>query len=61
MEISNERIKEFQEAYRIDFGEAISAAEAREMLTRVVNAYCLLLRPLPGEESEGRGSGRSDA
>lgn len=46
MAITNERLREFQEAYKQDFDEDISPEEAREMLSRLVTFYELLLRPL---------------
>jgi hypothetical protein len=49
MELSNECLREFQEAYEIDFGEQIALDEAREMLTRLVTFYELVSRLLPGE------------
>ena len=52
MEISNKRLREFQEAYKKEFNEEVSLEESREMLTRVVTLYQLLSRPLPGEENE---------
>lgn len=52
MEITNERLREFQEAYKQDFGEDISPEEAREMLSRLATFYELLLRPLPNNDDE---------
>ena len=50
MTITVERLREFQDAYKADFGEEITVEEAREMLSRLVTLYELLLRPLPHEE-----------
>lgn len=50
MKIDDERLREFQEAYQQDFGEAISLDAAREMLSRVVTLYTALRRPLPSED-----------
>lgn len=52
MNITEERLREFQEAYKTDFGEEISQEEAREMLSRVVTLYELLMRPLPDDSKE---------
>ena len=50
MQITNDRLRDFQEAYAADFGDQISIEEAREMLNRLVGLYELLLRPLPTPE-----------
>lgn len=52
MMISNERLEEFQDAYRDDFGADISTEEAREILSRLVTLYDLLRRPFPDGEEE---------
>ena len=41
---SMERLEQFQQAYQQDFGECISADEAREMLSRLVTFYALVDR-----------------
>ena len=51
MQISDERLKEFQEAYKKDFGEDISIEEAREIASRLIDLYQLLAQPLPNEKS----------
>jgi hypothetical protein len=52
MEITIERLREFQDAYKKDFGEDFSPEEAREMLSRLVTFYELLLRPLPHNDEQ---------
>jgi hypothetical protein len=52
MEITNERLREFQDAFRKDFGEDVSPEEAREMLSRLVTFYELLSRPLPDNHEQ---------
>ena len=52
MKIRDDRLKEFQDAYKADFGEEITIAEAREMLSRLVTLYELLLRPFPESQIE---------
>lgn len=47
MNITEQEIRDFQEAYEIDFGEEISPDEAREMLMRLVQFFELITRPLP--------------
>jgi hypothetical protein len=47
MTITPEELHAFQEAYKIDFGEAITEDEAREMLTRLVLFYERMAQPLP--------------
>jgi hypothetical protein len=54
MMISNERLEEFQDAYRDDFGADISAEEAREILSRLVTLYDRLRRPFPDEKEDGK-------
>ena len=44
MEIASHRLTEFCAAYQQDFGESISADEAREMLSRLVTFYALVDR-----------------
>ncbi len=50
MPFSDDRLREMQEAYKEDFGEEISLAEASEILFRLVTFYELISRPLPREE-----------
>lgn len=50
MHISDERLKEFQEAYEADFNEEITKEEAREMLSRLTKLYELLIQPLPSDQ-----------
>jgi hypothetical protein len=50
MNIADARLQEFQEAYKMDFGEDISEEEAREMLSRLVTVIAILARPLPKVE-----------
>ena len=47
MAVSQHRVEEFREAYRKEYGEDISEAEARDMFTRLVVLYEMLARPLP--------------
>jgi hypothetical protein len=47
MTVSQQRVEEFREAYRKEYGEDISEAEARDMLTRLVVLCEMLARPLP--------------
>jgi hypothetical protein len=47
MEISDDVVKEFQDAYEVDFGETVTESEARDMLLRLVLLYERLARPLP--------------
>jgi hypothetical protein len=51
MNITNDRVRAFQEAYKEDFGEEIPMDEAREVAERVLNLYLLLSRPLPSERA----------
>jgi hypothetical protein len=52
MMISDTRLREFQEAYKQDFGEQITLEQAREMLSRLVALYEALARPLPEEAGD---------
>ncbi len=60
MEITTTRLHEFQEAYEHDFGETITQDEAREMLTRLVTLYELVMRPLPVSKDEASSQGRPE-
>ncbi|OGZ11080.1 MAG: hypothetical protein A2942_02485 [Candidatus Lloydbacteria bacterium RIFCSPLOWO2_01_FULL_50_20] len=59
MNISDDRLREFQDAYKEDFGDNISPAEAREMLSRLTTLYESLLRPLP-DRPQGEDFTRRD-
>jgi hypothetical protein len=52
MLIPDERLREFQVAYRKDFGEEISPADARAMMHQLIAFYELVSRPYPGEFDE---------
>jgi hypothetical protein len=56
MEITDERLREYQYAYAKDFGEEISLPDAREQLSRLVTLYELILRPFP-EKKKGQNAG----
>jgi hypothetical protein len=58
MQLSDERLRQFHEAYKDDFGEEITLDQAREMLTRLVTLYEVLLRPLPGSQGESAAKSR---
>jgi hypothetical protein len=58
MQFSDERVREFQEAYKEEFGEEISSDDAREMLRRLVTLYEVLLRPLPERKEEEAGEAK---
>jgi len=49
MPIPNNRIAQFTDAWKQEFGETLSEAEARVTLGHLVDLYRLVLRPLPGE------------
>jgi hypothetical protein len=44
-----QRVREFQEAYREEFGEELTTGEASIRLHRLVELYQLISRPLPPE------------
>jgi len=46
--ISEERIEEFRRIYKKAYGEDLAVAEAREIASRLVALYRLLMQPLPG-------------
>lgn len=52
MKISDQDLEGFRSIYAKEFSETITLPEAREMATRLVNLYLLLLRPLPGEQGQ---------
>lgn len=47
MNFTDEELRQFQDAYSIDFGDTLTADEARDMLTRLVLLYERLAQPLP--------------
>lgn len=49
MQLNDEDIREFTALYTQEFGETISEVEAREMGSRVLDLYTILMRPLPHE------------
>lgn len=52
MQISLERLVEFQQIWKQEFGEEISTAEAREAATRLVRFYDLIMRPLANQQKD---------
>lgn len=48
MELTDEDIREFIDAWKKDFGETISTAEARKHASALMELCLLLARPLPG-------------
>ncbi len=53
MQLDNEAIKAFQEAYKKDFGKEISAEEAEAMGQRLISLFSVIYKPIPKLESEG--------
>ena len=53
--ISDGRLREFVEAYREEYNEEISLNEAREMLSRLVELYLHVARPLPINTTATKG------
>jgi len=51
MELSQEAIDEFKEIYKKEFGEEISDDDAREMGTRLLRVFRVLLEVV-GKEAE---------
>ena len=47
-----QRIREFQEAYKQEFDEELTAGETSVMLTQLVQFYLNVSRPLPPDPSE---------
>lgn len=60
MEITDARLREFQVAYEQDFGETITQDEAREMLTRLVTLYELVMCPVPVPKDEASEASSHD-
>lgn len=52
MQTSAERIEEFQRLYRDAYGQEISLDKARDMATRLVEFYRIIMRPLPGVDAK---------
>ena len=47
MPASDQRIRQFIDAWKEEFGEELSEAEAGLRLAELVEFYCLVARPLP--------------
>jgi hypothetical protein len=63
MQLSDESVGRFIEAYKKSHGEVLPEAEARIMATNLINLYRLILQPLPPakpEEPPRRGWVRSE-
>jgi hypothetical protein len=51
MQLTEDNIKKFQQAYKKDFnGEEISRANPEELMGRTISLYLLLMKPLPAEK-----------
>lgn len=50
MILTTEAIKDFQEAYKRDFGEEISAEEAEAMGQRLISLFSVIYKPIPKSE-----------
>lgn len=53
MEITDERLDDFIDAWELAFAERLSREEARRTATRLVNFYRLIVRPVPAVASLG--------
>lgn len=51
MQITDDDIRRFQEIWREEFAEEISADEAREHIARLDTLYLLFLRPSMSEDT----------
>ena len=49
MQLTEDDVREFKEAYEAEFREVISDAEAREMAARVMRIIELIIEPLPSK------------
>jgi len=49
MEIDEQRLREFIEAYREEFNEDLPDKKARILLTQLVEFYIQIARPLPND------------
>jgi hypothetical protein len=52
MQLSVDRLREIQEAYKADFNEEITLEEAREIFQRLLAFYEVVLSPLPDTEGQ---------
>ena len=52
MQVSDERLQEFQCIYKEECGEEISLAEARKMAQRLLTLYAVLKRPLLNRDEQ---------
>ena len=52
MQLNDDDIREFKEAYEAEFHETISDAEAREMAARVMRIVELIIEP-PSSKRDG--------
>lgn len=53
MKFDDATVAEFISLYEETFEERLTVAEATAILHRMVNLYCVLLRPLPKDEALG--------
>jgi hypothetical protein len=51
MQLTDQDVAEFKQAYAEAFGETLNDAEAREMGARVLRLYELLAKPLPAADA----------
>ena len=52
VQASDQRIQQFIDAWKVEFGEELSEAEARIRLNELVDFYCLVARPLPAANDD---------
>ncbi len=52
MQLSNEAIEKFKEAFQKDFGETIADAEAKQMAVRLLRFMYIIKRPVPEDKKE---------
>jgi flagellin-specific chaperone FliS len=51
MKLTDQDVQEYKRVHEEEFGELISDDEAREIATRVIQLYEILIQPLPDENT----------
>lgn len=56
-QLSRKAIEEFKVIYQEEFGEILSDDEVREIATRLLRFFGILVRPSPGETEDQTATG----
>jgi hypothetical protein len=61
MMLTDEDVQAYKRVHEEEFGELISDDEAREIATRVIQLYEILIQPLPEEDAQPPGKTQPEA